>query len=71
MKSVSFNGKALTEPVIAHRDLINGGVLSFVMDEKPQAWASHTLVRNPGLGFGNEDVNDVDLKTAERDTEEL
>ena len=43
------------------------------MDEKPQAWASHTLVRNPGLGFGNEDVDDVDLKMAERerDAEEL
>ena len=44
IKSVTVNGKQLESPVLTHVDIAEGGEIAFEMSDKPQAWASSTLV---------------------------
>lgn len=44
IKSVKVNGKQVSSPVLTHADIASGGEIVFEMSEKPQAWASSTLV---------------------------
>ncbi len=42
--SLKINGQPVSEPIIRHEDIVNGGEIEFVMSEKPTEWASETLV---------------------------
>ncbi|KAI0753582.1 glycoside hydrolase family 92 protein [Irpex lacteus] len=42
--SLKINGKAISDPIIRHEDIVNGGEIEFVMSEKPTEWVSETLV---------------------------
>ena len=50
--SLTINGRSLSEPVISHADIVNGGHIVFEMSETPTAWGSGTIVR-PEAGNTN------------------
>ena len=43
IQSAKLNGKALNEGFIRHQDIMNGGVLEFVMGSKPSQWGRSTI----------------------------
>ena len=50
IKTAKLNGKPLTRSFITHDDINNGGVLEFVMSNKPnKTWANNALQRPPSM----------------------
>ncbi|KAH9843627.1 glycoside hydrolase family 92 protein [Rhodofomes roseus] len=43
VKSLTVNGEALSQPIITHQQIANGGEIVFEMSDTPQEWASATL----------------------------
>jgi predicted alpha-1,2-mannosidase len=51
IQSAELNGKAYSKSYLLHEDVINGGILSFIMDSKPSGeW---------GIGKGNEPITGI------------
>lgn len=46
--SVKVNGEELMKPVLMHDQLVDGGVIEFVMSGQPRAWGSGTLFTKTG-----------------------
>ena len=38
IQSATLNGELLSTPFFEHTDIVKGGVLEFVMGDKPQEW---------------------------------
>ncbi|GJJ10235.1 hypothetical protein Clacol_004461 [Clathrus columnatus] len=42
IRSLTLNGQSITEPLLSHEQIINGGELVFEMSEKPELWGSNS-----------------------------
>ncbi len=52
IESVRLNGKSLKRSYITHNDIINGGILEFVMSQKPnKRWGVDEKNRPPSMSF--------------------
>lgn len=48
IRSVRVNGKQLRSPILTHDQVAHGGLIEFVMSDKPEAWGSSTVFVGAG-----------------------
>lgn len=46
IKSLTINGRKVDQPIIHHKDIVEGGTIVFEMSDKVEAWGNSILVRS-------------------------
>lgn len=49
IRSLAVNGNSITEPILDHAQIAQGGELVFEMSDTPQSWGSGTIISHEEL----------------------